>query len=65
MNKFQLGEKVSVKLYGTPMIGTVKIIDKKGYYIETSKKDISRRMVPITLFVREDKIEKIVVKEDD
>jgi hypothetical protein len=65
MNKFQLGEKVSIKLYGTPMIGVIKVIDKNGYYVETKKKDISRRMIPITLFLKESKIEKIVVKEDD
>lgn len=65
MNKFQLGEKVSVKLYGTPMIGTVKTITKDGYYVETSKKDISRRQVPIVLFLKESKIEKIEIKQDD
>jgi hypothetical protein len=65
VNKFIVGEKVSIKLYGTPMIGTVKNINKDGYYVETRKRDISRRMVPITLFLKEDKIQKIVVREDD
>lgn len=65
MNKFEVGEKVSIKLYGTPMIAVVKVIDPKGYYVETKKKDISRRMIPITLFLKEDKIQKIVVKDED
>lgn len=56
---------MSIRLYGTPMVATVKVIDTKGYYVETSKKDISRRTIPITLFLKEDKIQKIVVKEDD
>jgi hypothetical protein len=65
MNKFEVGEKVSVKLYGTPMIGTVKSFNKDGYYVETSKKDISRRQVPIILFLKESKIDKIVVPVED
>jgi hypothetical protein len=65
MSKFEVGEKVSIKLYGTPMLGVIKTIDKNGYYVETKKKDISRRQVPIILFLKESKIEKIVVKQDE
>jgi len=65
MSKFVIGEQVEFRLYSQIMKGIVKQLGKGGYYIESQKRDLSRRMVPITLFVKEANVMKIQVKQDD
>lgn len=64
MTKFQVGEKVQFKFYDQTLIGTIVNIKPKGYDIQTNKRDISRRTIPVLFFVKESNVSKIVVKEE-
>jgi hypothetical protein len=65
VNKFQIGEEIEFYLYSQLLKGTIQQPGKGGFYIKTTKKDVSRKMIPVTLFVKTDKIKKIVLKEEE
>lgn len=63
--KFNIGEQVDFKWYNELRKGVIKQVAKGGYYIEASKRDISRRMTTNLIFVRESNVAKIQVRSED